>query len=80
MGEQPPTFVAVPSRPPLLAGLVAVVVADEVAEKVVTGPAVLVAPETVVVLVAGDPDLVLELGHVAVVGQLLPRVVGVDHA
>lgn len=50
------------------------------ADEVTAGPAVLVAAEAVVVLFARDPDLVVELGHVAVVGQLLPWMVGVDHA
>ncbi|TNN74323.1 hypothetical protein EYF80_015406 [Liparis tanakae] len=37
------------------------------AEELIAGPTELVAAEAVIVLVAADPDLVLELGHVAVV-------------
>lgn len=76
----PRTFVAVLPGPALQTGLVAAVVAGEVAEEVVARPAELVASEAVVVLAAGDADLVLELGCVALVRQLLPWVVGVDHA
>lgn len=74
------TCVAVGSRPALQTRLVAVVVAGVVAEELVPRPAELVAAEAVVVLVAADPDLVLELGHEAVVHQLLPVRAGVDHA
>ena len=74
------TRVAVGPGPTLQAGLVAVVVAGVVAEEFVPGPAELVAAEAVVVLVTADPDLVLELGHGAVVRQLLPVGARVDHA
>ncbi len=49
-------------------------------EEFVPGPTKLVAAEAVVVLVTADPDLVLKLGHGAVVSQLLPMRAGVDHA
>lgn len=49
-------------------------------KELIPGPAKLVAAEAVVVLVAGHPDLVLKLGHRAVVRQLLPVRAGVDHA
>lgn len=49
-------------------------------EELVSGPTKLVAAETVVVLVAADPDLVFKLGYGAVVRQLLPLRAGVDHA
>ena len=74
------TSVAFWARPALQAGLVAVVVTGVVAEELVARPAELVAAETVIVLVAGDPDLVLELGHGPVVLQALPLPVRVDHA
>lgn len=74
------TCVAVRPRPALQAGLVSVVVARVMPKELVPGPAELVAAEAVVVLVAGDPDLVLELGDVAVAAQLLPVRAGVDHA
>ena len=76
----PLTSAAFWSRPPFEAGLVAVVVAVVVAKKVVARTAELVAAETVVVLVAADPDLVLELAHRPVVLQALPLAAGVDHA
>lgn len=72
--------VAVKSGPTFQTGLVPVVVARVMPEELVPGAAELVAAEAVVVLVAADPDLVLELGHGAVVGQLLPVRAGVDHA
>lgn len=49
-------------------------------KELIPGPTELVAAEAVVVLIAGDPDLVLELGDVAVAAQLLPVWAGVDHA
>lgn len=49
-------------------------------EELIPGPTKLVATEAVVVLVTADPNLVLKLGHGAVVGQLLPVRAGVDHA
>lgn len=74
------TSVAVGSRPALQTRLVAVVVAGVMAEELVPRPAELVAPEAVVVLVAADSNLVLELSHQSVVSQLLPVRAGVDHA
>lgn len=75
-----PTFVALWSHPALQAGLVAVLVAGVVGEEVVPGPAELVAAEAVVMLGAGDADLVLEVGDPRVVLQRLPLPAGVDHA
>lgn len=49
-------------------------------KELVSGPTELVAAEAVVVLIAADPDLVLELGDAAVVSQLLPLWAWVDHA
>lgn len=48
-------------------------------EELVSGPAELVAAEAVVVLVAADPDLVLEQRYRAIVSQLLPVGARVDH-
>ncbi len=50
-----------------------------VAEEVVSWAAELVAAEAVVVLVAAEADLEVELGHGAVVLQALPLPAGVDH-
>lgn len=72
--------VAVRSGPALQTGLVSIVVTCVMPEELIPGPTKLVAAEAVVVLVTADPDLVLELGHGAVVGQLLPMRAGVDHA
>lgn len=55
-------------------------VAVVVAKKVIARTAELVAAETVVMLIAVDPDLVLELAHRPVVLQALPLAAGVDHA
>ena len=55
-------------------------VAGVVAEELVAWPAELVAAHAVVVLVAGDADLEVELRHGAVVPQRLPLPVWVDHA
>lgn len=71
--------VAVRSRPAFQAGLVSIVVARIMPKELVSGPAELVAAEAVVVLVAADPDLVLELSDRAVVSQLLPVWTWVDH-
>lgn len=49
-------------------------------EELIPGSAKLVAAKAVVVLVTGDSDLVLKLGHGAVVSQFLPVRAGVDHA
>lgn len=73
------TGVAVGPRPALQARLVAVVVALVVAEEVVARAAELVAAEAVVVLVADEADLEVELGRGAVVLQALPLTAGVDH-
>lgn len=54
-------------------------VALVVAEEVVPRAAELVAAEAVVVLVAAEADLEVELGHGAVVLQALPPPAGVDH-
>lgn len=74
------TCVAVRSRPAFQAGFVSIVVTRIMPEELVSGPTKLVAAETVVVLVAADPDLVFKLGYGAVVRQLLPLRAGVDHA
>ena len=74
------TCVAVRSRPAFQTGLVSIVVTRVMPKELVSGPTELVAAEAVVVLVAADPDLVLELSHRAVVCQLLPMRAGVDHA
>lgn len=71
--------VAVRTGPALQARLVAVVVALVVAEEVVSRAAELVAAEAVVVLVAAEADLKVELSHGAVVLQALPLPAGVDH-
>lgn len=76
----PLTSVAFWASPSLQAGLVAIVIADIVAEEVISGPTELIAAEAEVVLVAGHPNLVLELSHGAVVFQDLPLTVWVDHA
>lgn len=55
-------------------------VAGVVSEELVARAAELVAAEAVVVVVAGDPDLILELGHGTVVLQALPLTVRIDHA
>lgn len=70
---------AIRAGPALQARLVAVVVTVKVAEEVVSRPAEFVAAEAVVVVVAADADLVLELGHDAVVLQSLPLSARVDH-
>lgn len=49
-------------------------------KELISGPTKLVAAKAVVVLITADPDLVLKLGHGAVVSQLLPVRAGVDHA
>lgn len=72
--------VAVRSGPAFQTGLVSIVVARIMPEELVSGPTELVAAEAVVVLVTADPDLVLKLGHRAVVSQFLPLRAGVDHA
>lgn len=74
------SFVALWSHPAFQAGLVAVLVAGVVGEEVVPGPAELVAAEAVVVLGAGDADLVLEVRGARVVLECLPLPAGVDHA
>jgi len=74
-----PTGVAVRPGPALQARLVAVVVTVVVAEEVVPRAAELVAAEAVVVLVAAEAHLEVELGHGAVVLQVLPLAAGVDH-
>lgn len=62
------TCVAVRSRPAFQTRLVSVVVTGVMPEELVPGPAKLVATKAVVVLVADDPDLVLELRHRSVMG------------
>lgn len=76
----PLTSVAFWASPSLQAGLVAIVIAGIVAEKVISGPTELVAAEAKVMLIAGHPNLVLELSHGAIVLQELPLTVWVDHA
>ncbi len=76
----PLTSVAFWASPSLQAGLVAIVIAGMMAEEVISGPTELIAAEAEVVLVAGHPNLVLELSHGAVVLQDLPLTVWVDHA
>lgn len=49
-------------------------------EELIPGPTKLVAAKAIVVLITADPDLVLKLGHRAIVSQLLPVQTGVDHA
>lgn len=58
---------AVRARPSFQAGLVAILVTGVMSKKLVTWPAELVAAETVVVFLTGYPDLILELGHRAIV-------------
>lgn len=72
--------VALWTGPALHAGLVSVVVAVVVAEEVVSGPAELVAADSVVVLVAAHANLVRELSDGAVMPQNLPVTVRVNHA
>lgn len=74
------TCVAVRSGPAIQTGLVPIVVACVMPEELIAGPTELVAAEAIIVLVTDDPDLILELGHGAVVSQLLPLRAGVDHA
>lgn len=78
--QQGLTCVAFRSRPAFQTGLVSIVVACVMPEELIPGPTELVAAEAIVVLIAADPDLVLKLGHGAVVSQLLPMRAGVDHA
>lgn len=49
-------------------------------KELVTWPTKLVAAKSIVVLITADSDLVLKLGHRAVVSQLLPMWAGVYHA
>lgn len=72
--------VAVRSGPAFQTGLVSVVVACVMPEELIPGPTKLVAAEAVVVFITADSYLVFELGHGAVVSQLLPIRAGVDHA
>lgn len=74
------TCIAVRTRPSFQAGLVAILVTGVMSKELVTWPAELVAAKAVVVFITGDPDLVLKLGDGAVVGQLLPLSIWVDHA
>ena len=74
------TCVAVRSGPAFQTRLVSIVVAGVMPEELVPGTAKLVAAKAVVVLVAEDPDLVLELRHGSVMGELLPLGAGVDHS
>ena len=74
------TCVAVRSRPAFQTGLVSIVVACVMPEELISRPTKLVAAKAVVVLITADPDLVLKLGHRAVVSQLLPMWARVDHA
>lgn len=61
------TSAALGASPAVQTRLVAVVVTVIVSKEIVSRPAEFVAAEVVVVIVAGDADLVLELGHAAVV-------------
>lgn len=72
--------VAVRSGPAFQTGLVSIEVARVMPEEFIPRPTKLVAAKAVVVLVTANPDLVLKLGHEAVVSQLLPMQAGVDHA
>lgn len=74
------TCIAVRTRPSFQAGLVAILVTGVMSKELVTWPAELVAAKAIVVFITGDPDLVLKLGDGAVVGQLLPLSIWVDHA
>lgn len=73
------TGAAFGASPALQTRLVAVVVAVIVAKEVVSRPAEFVAAEAIVVIVAGDTDLILELRHAAIVFQRLPLSARVDH-
>lgn len=73
------TSAALRASPALQARLVAVVVTVIVTEEVVSWPAEFVAAEAVIVIVAGDADLILKLGHGTVVFQRLPLSARVDH-
>lgn len=74
------TCVAVRSGPAFQTGLVSIEVARVMPEEFIPRPTKLVAAKAVVVLVTANPDLVLKLGHEAIVSQLLPMQAGVDHA
>lgn len=76
----PPTGVAFWAGPTLQARLVAVVITGVVTEKIIPGSTKLITAEAEVMFITGDPNLVLELSHGAVVFQNLPLTVWVDHA
>lgn len=54
-------------------------ITDVVTEKVIPGSTKLITAEAEVMFITGDPNLVLELSHGAVVLQNLPLTVWVDH-
>lgn len=74
------TSITVRTRPSFQAGLVSVHVTGVVSKKLITWPTKLVAAESIVVFIAGDPDLVVKLCGMAIVGQPLPLSIRVDHA
>lgn len=49
-------------------------------EEVVSGSAELIAAEAVIIVITGDADLILKVGHPRVLLQGLPLPAGVDHA
>lgn len=74
------TILALLAHPTIQASLVAILVTGVVPEKVVTGPAELVACGAVVVFIAAHTDLQFQVGHVATEMQALPAILRVDHA
>lgn len=74
------TCVAVRSRPAFQTRFVSISVTRVMPKELVPGPTELVATKAKVMVVAANPDLVLELSNGAVVGAPLPDLAGVDHA
>lgn len=68
------------AHPAFHARFVAILVAGIMPEEVVSGSAELIAAEAVVIVIAGDADLILKVGHPRVLLQGLPLPAGVDHA
>lgn len=68
------------SHPAFHAGFVAILVTSVVAEEVISGPAKLIAAEAVVMLITGDSDLILKVGHASVLLKSLPLSAGINHA
>lgn len=74
------TCVAFRPRPAFQTRFVSISVTRVMPKELVPGPTELVATKAEVMVIAANPDLVLELSDGAVVGAPLPVVAGVDHA